>query len=236
MMEGRVAVIAGATGGLGQVVAKRLAGGGARLALIGTDQERLDTLVGELGLPQDRVLTCVADLRGHKGAAAAARVVEERFGRAEIVVNLVGGWTGGKRVEQVSPEEVAEMLGQHLWTTFHLAQAFIPQMTAGGWGRIVAVTSPHATSPGREVSPYAIGKAAQEALVLAVAREAAGSGVTANVLQVRAIDVKHERDRSAGSKNASWTTPEEIAAAIAYLCSDEAGSVNGARIPLYGGL
>lgn len=127
MMEGRVAVIAGATGGLGQVVAKRLAGGGARLALIGTDQERLDTLVGELGLPQDRVLTCVADLRGHKGAAA-------------------------------------------------------------------------------------------------------------NVLQVRAIDVKHERDRSAGSKNASWTTPEEIAAAIAYLCSDEAGSVNGARIPLYGGL
>jgi len=56
----------------------------------------------------------------------------------------------------------------------------------------------------------------------------------ANVLRVRAIDVKHERDRARTVRNASWTTPEEIAATIVHLCSDEAGVINGARIPLYG--
>jgi NAD(P)-dependent dehydrogenase (short-subunit alcohol dehydrogenase family) len=81
-----------------------------------------------------------------------------------------------------------------------------------------------------------VGKAAQEALTLAIAKESAGSGVTANILQVRTIDADRERDRNPSGKNASWTTPEEITAAILYLCSDEAGVVNGARIPLYGNL
>ncbi|MDQ3929289.1 MAG: SDR family oxidoreductase, partial [Chloroflexota bacterium] len=82
---------------------------------------------------------------------------------------------------------------------------------------------------------YVAGKAAQEALILTLARELAGSGVTANILQVRTIDTKHERDAQKTSKNANWTTPEEIASAVLYLCSNEAHVVNGARIPLYGG-
>jgi len=58
--------------------------------------------------------------------------------------------------------------------------------------------------------------------------------VTANILRVRSIDVEHKREHEPSPKNASWTTPEEIAAALLYLCSDEANRVNGARIPLYG--
>jgi len=61
-----------------------------------------------------------------------------------------------------------------------------------------------------------------------------GAENTANVLRVRAVDTRHERDRARTAKNASWTTPEEIAATIMHLCSDEAGVINGARIPLYG--
>jgi len=72
-------------------------------------------------------------------------------------------------------------------------------------------------------------------LMLTLAKELAGSGVTANVLQVRTIDASHERDREPTPQNASWTTPEEIAATISYLCSEEARVINGARIPLYGG-
>jgi NAD(P)-dependent dehydrogenase (short-subunit alcohol dehydrogenase family) len=100
---------------------------------------------------------------------------------------------------------------------------------------VVVVSSPQASNPPANNGPYAAAKAAQEALIMTLAREVAGSGVTANALQVRTIDVNHERDRERTSKNASWTTPEEIAAAIIYLCSDEARVVNGARIPLYGG-
>jgi NAD(P)-dependent dehydrogenase (short-subunit alcohol dehydrogenase family) len=88
--------------------------------------------------------------------------------------------------------------------------------------------------PAAKVSAYAVGKAAEEALLLTLAREVAGTGVTVNVLQVRVIDTAHERDSAPSAKNVAWTTPEEIAAAVRFLCSDAARVVNGARIPLYG--
>ena len=84
--------------------------------------------------------------------------------------------------------------------------------------------------PAEKSAPYAIAKAAQETLMLTLAREIRGTGVTANVLQVREIDVQPERT----PKKPSRTTPEEITAAILYLCSEQAQTVNGARIPLYG--
>jgi NAD(P)-dependent dehydrogenase (short-subunit alcohol dehydrogenase family) len=85
-----------------------------------------------------------------------------------------------------------------------------------------------------KVGAYAAAKAAEEALVLTVGEEAKDRGVTANVLQVRTIDTAHRRDRQPSPANASWTTPEEFTAAILYLCSDAADTVNGARLPLFG--
>jgi NAD(P)-dependent dehydrogenase (short-subunit alcohol dehydrogenase family) len=231
----RVAVITGATGNLGSVVAGSFSKQGLKLALLSTNVERLEGLASELGLPKDRVLTGAYDLTSHEAVREAAATVLEKFGRVDILVHLVGGWTGGQPVTEVAEEEVAGMLKQHLWTTFHLAQAFVPLLTASKWGRIIVVSSPLATNPPAKMAPYVVGKVAQEALVLTVAKEVAGSGVTANILQVRSIDAKHERDQQPSSKNANWTTPEEITAAILYLCSNEAHVVNGARIPLYGG-
>jgi NAD(P)-dependent dehydrogenase (short-subunit alcohol dehydrogenase family) len=105
---------------------------------------------------------------------------------------------------------------------------------ANGWGRIIAVSSPLASRPAAKMSPYIIAKAAQEALLLTLAQEIKGSGVTANLLQVRTIDVKGEKVSKPTPENAAWSTLPEIMAAVMYLCSEEAGSVNGARIPLYG--
>jgi NAD(P)-dependent dehydrogenase (short-subunit alcohol dehydrogenase family) len=234
-IENRVAVIAGATGGLGSVAARRLAEEGARLALLSTNVERLEQLAAELNLPPDRYLTAAFDFTAPGAAHAAADAVITKFGRAEVLVNVVGGWAGGKSVVEVPADEMANMLNQHLWTTFYLAQSFVPHLTANKWGRVVVISSPFASNPAANGAPYAAAKAAQEALIMGLAREVVGTGVTANILQVRAIDVNHERDRERTSKNASWTTPEETVAAVLYLCSDEARVVNGARIPLYGG-
>lgn len=233
-LEKRIAVITGATGGLGRAVAARLAAAGAQLALFGTNAERLERLARELNLPPDRWLTCALDLRDAEGAQTAAQAVIEKFGRAEILVHAIGGWTGGRPVVQVPARDVIDMLQQHLWTTFHVAQAFVPHLVTNGWGRMIMISSPLASNPPAHSAPYAIGKAAEEALVLTLARELRDSGVTANVLQVRTIDVEHKRDHEPGPENASWTTPEEIAAMILYLCSGEARIVNGARIPMYG--
>lgn len=78
-----------------------------------------------------------------------------------------------------------------------------------------------------------MGKAAGETFLGALARETATTGVTVNVLRVRTVDAEGLRDREPGPKTASWTTPDEIAAAVLYLCSPAAGAVTGARIPLH---
>ncbi len=233
-IENRVAVITGATGGLGRVVTHSLAERGLRLALFGRSAERLEQLADELHLPEDRRLIRAVDLTDPAAAQAAADAVIERFGRAEILLHLVGGWAGGEPVTEVAPAVVASMLQQHLWTTLYVAQAFVPHLVANRWGRVIVISSPNASRPPASGAPYTIGKAAQEALMLTLAQEMKDTGVTANMLLVRAIDVQHKRDQEPTAKNAAWTTPEEIASMILYLCSDEARMVNGARIPLYG--
>ena len=111
----------------------------------------------------------------------------------------------------------------------------MPLMVADGWGRFLVISSPRALDPRGNSAAYAVGKAGEEVLTLSLAQELKDTGVTANIILVRTIDVEHKRDRQPTPENASWTTPEEIAAAVMYLCSDEARMVNGARIPLYGG-
>jgi NAD(P)-dependent dehydrogenase (short-subunit alcohol dehydrogenase family) len=100
--------------------------------------------------------------------------------------------------------------------------------------RIIVVCSPALSNPPANRAPYTIGKSAQEALMLTLAEELKYTGVTANILRVRTIDVQHERVSSLSPENVFWTTPEEIGSAIEYLCSDEGAVVNGVRLPLYG--
>jgi NAD(P)-dependent dehydrogenase (short-subunit alcohol dehydrogenase family) len=233
-MRDRVTVITGATGGLGRVVARRLADEGARLALWSTSADKLAELARELNLPDAYYLTRAVDLTDPHATHNAAQAVRSKFGRADLLLHFVGGWIGGKAVTEVEAHEVAQMLDQHLWTTLYLAQAFVPSMLAQQWGRIVVISSPTASRPAAKRAPYAIGKAAQEALMLTLAEELKDTGVTANAIVVSTIDVKHERERVRKPETPAWTTPEEIASMILYLCSDEAQTINGARIPMYG--
>jgi len=234
-LENRVAVITGAAGGLGSVVTRDLAAQGARLALLGRSAERLESLKRDLALPEARLLIRTADLLNPSEAKSAAEAVTTKFGKIDILLHLVGGWTGGKTLTEVPAEDVTVMLDQHLWTTFHSVRAFLPEMVKNGWGRVVVVSSPFASRPAARGGPYAIGKAAQEALMLTLSQELKGSGVTANMLLVKSIDTKAERQTHPSPENASWTTPEELSAAILYLLSEETGTLNGARIPMYSG-
>lgn len=234
-LAGRVAVITGATGGLGRVVAHAFAERGASLALLSSDQAKLSALASKLQLPAERSMTYAANLRDRTATQQAAHAVAQRFGHANILLHLVGGWVGGQPLTVTDPGELATMLDQHVWTTFNVIQAFVPQLEATGWGRVVVVSSPAAVRPQAKGGVYAAAKAAEEALVLTLAHEAHKHGVTANVVQVSTIDVEHQRDRAPTPANAAWTTPEEIAAALLYLCSDDGAVVNGIRLPLAGG-
>lgn len=233
-LNGRVVIITGATGGLGRVVARCFAEAGASLALISSDQSKLDALMRDLDLDPAHHMSHRADLREAEAVAEAAQAVLARFGAIHGLLHLVGGWVGGKTIIETKADELDLMLGQHLWSTFHLLQAIVPHLAASGWGRVMVVSSPVATHPSAKSSAYAIAKAAEETLLLTLAEEAKAQGVTANIIQVKAIDVEHQRERTPSAKNSSWSTPEEIAAAMLYLFSEAAGMVNGARLPLFG--
>jgi NAD(P)-dependent dehydrogenase (short-subunit alcohol dehydrogenase family) len=157
-----------------------------------------------------------------------------RFGRVDVLLHLAGGFRPGAPIGESSLSDLQQMLEVNLLSTFGALRAFVPRLTANGWGRIVAVSSTQAQQPAARVSAYAASKAAMEALMLSVTQEVKAQGVTANVVVVRTIDTPAAREAAPRASTAGWTTPEEIAAAMLYLCSDEAGVVNGARIPLYG--
>jgi NAD(P)-dependent dehydrogenase (short-subunit alcohol dehydrogenase family) len=230
----RVVLITGATGGLGRAAARSFATTGDRLALNGRSQTRIDDLAASAGLGAERWMPVVADLRDRDQARAAVAAVEERFGRIDVLLHLVGGWVGGVPVADLDHDELRSMLDQHLWTTLNVAQAAVPGMVQRGWGRVVAVSSPLAMRPGPGGASYAVGKAAEETLLGTLAREVAGSGVTVNTVTVRTIDVDHLRETDPTPKNAAHTTPEEATASIQFLASDDAAAINGARLPLYG--
>ena len=233
-MQDRVVLVTGATGALGRAAAAAFAADGARLGLVGTDTGRLTALAHHLGVADDRWAPGVGDLRDAGAAQAAIQSVIHRLGPVDVLLHLVGGWTGGTTLVDVDPAVLDDMLGQHVWSTFHATRAVVPGMLERGSGRIVAVTSTYTAMPGPRMAPYAAAKTAQEAILRVLAREVAGSGVTVNVIAVRSIDSTHERETDPSAKNASWTTPEEIAATMLYLCSPDASAINGARIPLDG--
>src|SRR5436190_2715724 len=172
----RVAVITGATGNLGSVVARSFAEQGARLALFGTNSEHLENLTTGLGLPRDRVLTGAFDFTAPDAAKSAASMVAEKFGRIDILLHLIGGWAGGKSIPEAPPSELESVLNQHVWTTFYLAQAFISRLIENRWGRIIVISSSLTSDPPAKMGPYVAAKAAQEALMLSIAKETAGSG------------------------------------------------------------
>jgi NAD(P)-dependent dehydrogenase (short-subunit alcohol dehydrogenase family) len=233
-MAARVVLVAGATGVLGRATVAAFARAGARVGLGGRSAERLAGVAAGLGLEEGSWAAAVGDLRTIEGARSATAAAIGRFGRIDVLVHAVGGFVPGAPVVDLDHDQIQMMLEQHVWTTVHLVQAVVPGMVERRWGRVLAASSFTAATVPAKAGLYAATKAAQENILRSLAKEVAASGVTVNLVALRAIDEKHERETGADPKKAAWTTPEEIAAVFLFLASDEAASINGARIPLDG--
>jgi NAD(P)-dependent dehydrogenase (short-subunit alcohol dehydrogenase family) len=232
-LEGRVIAIAGAGGGLGPVVAQRLADAGATLSLVDRHQENADSVAQDLGLPEDRVDPRAVDLLDPTAAAEWAKAIEERFGGVDALLHLVGGYRGGDPINTFDLADYDFLHGLLVRTLQLTTRAFHSALTASDHGRFVLVSAAAAQNPENTNAAYASAKAAAEAWTLALADSFAGTNATANIIVVNAIETPQMREESPGTQNPNFTPAENLADAIAFLCSDSAARMNGQRVALH---
>lgn len=231
-LDGRVFAIAGIGGGLGPVVAERLAAAGATVAGTDRDQARIDEVGAGLGLPAERWDGRAVDLLDEEAARGWCAALLERFGRVDGLLHLVGGWRGGQPLHE-APLADWDLLHELLIRTVqHTSRAFHDALVAAGRGRFVLVSAKQAQAPSNSNAAYAAAKAAAEAWTLALADGFAGTAATANIVVVDAILTARMREEDPGGDFSSFTPAEHIAEGIAFLCSDAAQEMNGQRLPL----
>lgn len=224
--------VAGGAGNLGPTVVEQLVASGTRTCVCGREQAGLDELAASLSAPID---TDVVDLLDPGATRAWAAALEERHGRIDGLVHLVGGWRGGTPIEEAPLEDWDWLSALLVRTVQHATQAAAPALMRSGHGRFVLVSTGQAQSPTHPNASYAASKAASEAWTLALADRFKGTGATANIVVVGGAIVTPEMRAESPDKNFSSGTPaEEIAEAIAYLCSDASASMNGQRVTLRG--
>src|SRR5215211_1334555 len=168
-LDGRVIAIAGAAGGLGPTVARRLADDGAIIAATDRHQERLDELASELGLPADRYEGQVVDLLSEDAAREWCAALVDGFGHVDALLHLVGGWKGGEPIATASLEDYEWLHDLLVHTVQHTSRAFYDQLAASDHGRFVLVSSSQAQTPDGTNASYAATKAAAESWTLALA-------------------------------------------------------------------
>ena len=231
-LEGRVIAIAGVGGGLGPLVARELGERGATVAGTDRSEEALAQLGAELDLGE-RWDGRAVDLLDEEAVRGWCAALVERFGRVDGVVHLVGGWRGGQPLQEAPLEDWALLHDLLVRTVQHTTRAFHGQIaSAGPHGRFVLVSAKQAQAPSNTNAAYAAAKAAAEAWTLAFADGFEPGGATANIVVVEAILTPRMREESPEGDFARFTPAEDLAAAIAFVCSDAAAKMNGQRLPL----
>jgi NAD(P)-dependent dehydrogenase (short-subunit alcohol dehydrogenase family) len=231
-LDSRVIAIAGVAGGLGPVVAERLAAAGATIAGTDRSQDHLDAVAADLGLPAERWDGRTVDLLDEGQARDWRAALLERFGRVDALLHLVGGWRGGQPLHEAPPEDWELLHDLLIRTVQHTTRAFHDALLAAGQGRFVLVSAKQAQSPSNGNAAYAAAKAAAEAWTLALADGFEATSATANIVVVDAILTRRMREESPGEEFPTFTPAEHIAEAIAFLCSDASAKMNGQRLVL----
>jgi 2-hydroxycyclohexanecarboxyl-CoA dehydrogenase len=236
----RVAVVTGGASGVGLAIATRLAGRGDRVAVLDVQTDAVEQAVDRLG-----VMGRVADVSDRPAVEAAFDAVRAEFGPIQILVTSAG-IDAEDAFTTISVETWERVLSIHLTGTFHCVQAAVPDMVAAGWGRIVTISSSSAQSGAANRAHYIAAKGGVIALTKALAVEFAAQGITVNTIPPSIIDTPMACAAEAAGRIsvdmvARMTpvgragTPDDVAAACEFLCSDDAGFITGQQIGVNGG-
>lgn len=239
-LSGKNALVTGASGGIGGAIAKALHAAGATVALSGTRVEPLEALAAELG-ERAHVLPC--NLSDGAAVDALPKQAVEAMGSVDILVNNAG-ITRDQIFMRMSDEEWDSVINVNLTSTMRLCRGVMRPMMKSRWGRIVNISSIVGATGNPGQVNYAASKAGMVGLTKSIAYEVASRGITANCVAPGFIATamtdkltEDQKDKiNAQIPAARMGTPEEIAAAVLYLASPEAGYTTGATIHVNGGM
>jgi 3-oxoacyl-[acyl-carrier protein] reductase len=239
-LTGKKALVTGATGGLGGAIARRLHAQGATVALSGTRVEALEALAKELG---ERVEITPCDLSNRDSVEALVPAAEAKLGGLDILVNNAGV-TRDNLFMRLKDEDWDLVLAVNLTAAFRLSRAAVKSMMRRRYGRIVSIGSVVGTSGNPGQGNYAASKAGLIGMSKSLAAEVASRNITVNIVAPGFIEspmteVLNEKQREgilADVPMGRLGQGADVAAAVAYLASDEAGYVTGQTLHVNGGM
>lgn len=231
-LAGAVVLITGATGGVGAVAAPAFVAAGASVALVSRSQQRLEHLALSAGIPESCRLLYPADLTDPAQARGAVDATLARFGRLDVVVNLLGSWAPGK-IASTSDDLWHGQLATNLHAVFYVLREAVPRMSDGGAIVNVANALPVQGRGGQLA--YAVAKGGVVTLTQSLALELKPRGIRVNVILPRNIDTPGNRALQPGTDPTFWPSAEDVTHVVLFLSSARAAAVSGALVPVYGG-
>jgi 3-oxoacyl-[acyl-carrier protein] reductase len=224
-MNGKIVVITGASGALGQVVVEHAIASGASVAAIDHAAK------GPTSTPQ-RLQIGGIDLSDAAQAETAIAAVIAQFSKIDVLINIAGAFSF-ETIADGNNSSWETMHRLNLLTALNASRAAIPHLSASKAGRIVNIGAMGAVQAGAGMGPYAASKAAVHRLTESLAAELKGN-VTVNAVLPSTIDTTANRRDMPSADFSKWVTPDELAAVILFLASDEASAVTGALLPVSG--
>ncbi|MBT3792166.1 MAG: 3-oxoacyl-[acyl-carrier-protein] reductase [Rhodospirillales bacterium] len=239
-LDGKGALVTGASGGIGGAIARTLHAAGAKVALSGTRVDALDALADELG---DGALVVPADLSTPDGVTQLASSADDALGGVDILINNAGLTRDGLMM-RMKDEDWQQVLDVNLTAAFRLSRAMLRGMMKKRWGRIISITSVVGVTGNMGQANYAASKAGLIGLTKSLAAEVASRGITANCIAPGFITTpmtdglaEEQRERLLGViPQARFGEPADIAAAALYLASEDAAYVTGQTLHVNGGM
>jgi len=231
----KTVVITGGTGGLGRSLAKRLlAHDDIRLAVGYLLPEEATAFEDAISFDEERVILQRVDANDPEAVSSFLEKAASDLGPIAGLAALVGGWAGGRDVEDTDDIRFERMIDLNLKSSFVTVRAAIPYLRQAEFGRIVLIGSRAGIENPPGQAAFNMAKAGVMALGRSIAAEMEGTEVTATVLVPNVIDTPATREALPYAEYVDWPTPDEISAVIEFLLSKEAGILNGAMIPAYG--
>ncbi|MFZ2019392.1 MAG: 3-oxoacyl-[acyl-carrier-protein] reductase [Methyloceanibacter sp.] len=239
-LKGKGALVTGASGGIGGAIAKALHAQGASVAISGTNKEKLDALAAELG---SRVFVLPCDLRDRAAVVKLGEEAEKALGQVDILVNNAG-ITHDNLFMRMKDEEWDDVIAVNLTSVFVLIRTILRNMMRRRAGRIVNIASISGVLGNPGQPNYAASKAGLVGMTKSLAREVSSRGITANCIapgfistpMTDALTPKQVEAIAAAIPAQKFGKPEDVAAAVVFLASDEAGYITGETMHINGGM